>query len=188
MADIGSTFTSLSRQQFRRYFQPSRIVIGLFPAPTKYGVNPITLCFDMYCSYSPVMMAVAIHNVNASYELAKAATHYVLAVPGESLAKETIYCGTKSMRDMDKVAELGLDLSPGQSIPVPGLARAVANIELTKEHIVGTGDHLLLIGKVRKFLVNRFNQELPLLSIGPDTRGFRVLGQRGIHRIGVVDA
>src|SRR5206468_3591431 len=49
-------FTTLRRQQFRRYFQPSRVLLAVVPAPTKSGVNVITLCFNMYCSYKPSMM------------------------------------------------------------------------------------------------------------------------------------
>lgn len=179
-------FASLRRQQFRQYFQPSRIVLGILPAPTKSGVNVITLCFDMYCSYKPPMMAVAIQNINASYELIQKCTEYVLAVPGPSLLKETVFCGTKSMTEVDKVEELRLQLSASEAIGVPGLTAAIANIELTKQMCVKTGDHFLCVGLVRKFGVNRQRRELPLLSIGPDASGYEVLAKEGIHRIGTV--
>jgi flavin reductase (DIM6/NTAB) family NADH-FMN oxidoreductase RutF len=183
-----SEFASLRRQQFRQYFQPSRIVLGILPAPTKSGVNVITLCFEMYCSYKPPMMAVAIQNLNASYDLLERCTDYVLAVPGPSLLKETVFCGTKSMTEVDKVEELSLKLSVSENIGVPGLAAAIANIELTKQTCIKTGDHLLCVGLVRKFGVNRQSRELPLLSIGPDTAGYEVLAKEGIHRIGTVRA
>jgi flavin reductase (DIM6/NTAB) family NADH-FMN oxidoreductase RutF len=181
-----SEFVSLRRQQFRQYFQPSRIVLGILPAPTKSGVNVITLCFDMYCSYKPPMMAVAIQNINASYELIERCTEYVLAVPGPALLKETVFCGTKSMNEVDKVEELRLKLSTSTTVRVPGIAAAIANIELTKQVCVKTGDHLLCVGLVRKFGVNRQRRELPLLSIGPDAAGYEVLAKQGIHRIGTV--
>lgn len=181
------TFLPLRRQLFRRYFQPSRIVLGILPAPTPSGINVITLCFQMYCSYKPPMMAVAIQDVNKSYELARDLTEYVLAVPGPSLLEETLLCGTRSLRDMDKVATLKLDLMPSRSIAVPGLVKAIANVELVKETMVYTGDHVVIIGRVKKFGVNQEQKELPLLSVGPETLGYRVLARRGIHRIGTVE-
>ena len=177
-------FSSLSRQQFRKFFQPSRILLGLIPAPTTSGVNIITLCFDMHCSYKPPMMAVAIQNVAASYRLIQKAKEYVLAVPGTSLVRETLFCGVTSMSEVDKVQKLGLELCASESISVPGLKKAIANIEMIKQLSLKVGDHILVVGRVARFAVNKELGELPLLSIGPDTRGYRVLTQRGIHRIG----
>jgi len=36
--------------------------------------------------------------------------------------------------------------------------------------------------------VNRERNELPLLSVGPNLRGYRLLARHGIHRIATVDA
>ena len=181
-------FTNLRRQQFRQYFQPSRIVLGVIPAPTKSGVNVITLCFDMYCSYKPPMMAIAVQNVNASYKLIQNCEEFVLAVPGVSMVQEALFCGTRSMTEADKVEALGLKLCDSTSVAVPGLQSAIANIELTKETCIRTGDHMLCIGSVRRFAVNKSATDLPLLSVGPDTRGYKVLATHGIHRIATVAA
>ena len=70
---------------------------------------------------------------------------------------------------------------------MPGFKGAIANIELVKEAAYKTGDHLLLVGRVRQYNVNSSTDDAPLLSVGPDTRGFTVLANSGIHRIGVVD-
>jgi flavin reductase (DIM6/NTAB) family NADH-FMN oxidoreductase RutF len=179
-------FVTLSRQQFRRYFQPSRLVLCVLPAPTPSGVNVITVSFNMYCSYKPTMMAIAIQNINESWNLIRDAEEYVLSVPGESLAREAMTAGFKSARDCDKVKEMNLKLCPSQTIKVPGLTDAIANIELRKVASIETGDHSLVVGKVLRFGVNRALKERPLLSVGPDTRGYAVLEQKGIHRIAVV--
>jgi flavin reductase (DIM6/NTAB) family NADH-FMN oxidoreductase RutF len=179
-------FSTFRRQEFRRYFQPSRILLGVIPASTESGVNIITLCFSMHCSYKPPMMAIAIQNVAVSYELIQKASEYVLAVPGESMARETMYCGVTSMSKVDKVKELGLELCASGKIAVPGLSKAIANVEMVKESVIKIGDHVLVVGRVARFGVNKLADELPLLSVGPDTRGFRVLAEGGIHRIAVV--
>jgi flavin reductase (DIM6/NTAB) family NADH-FMN oxidoreductase RutF len=180
------TFSSLRRQQFRKYFQPSRVLLGVIPAPTDSGVNVITLCFDMHCSYKPPMIAIAIQNVASSFELIQSAKEYVLAVPGEALVRETLFCGTCSLREVDKVQELGLRLIPSEAVSVPGLEDAIANLEMKKVREIKVGDHILVVGQVLRFSVNLQSRELPLLSIGPDTRGYRLSVKKGVHRIGTV--
>src|SRR5262249_41079214 len=119
-------FSAHSRQQFRNVFQPSRIVLCVLPAETISGVNVITLCFDMYCSYKPPMMAFAIQKGAHSYSLLEKASECVLAVPGESMAGVALYCGTKSGSKLDKVSDCGLSLSQSDKVRVPGLATAIA--------------------------------------------------------------
>jgi flavin reductase (DIM6/NTAB) family NADH-FMN oxidoreductase RutF len=179
-------FSALGRQQFRRYFQPSRVVIGLWPAPTESGVNAITLCFAMYCSYKPPMMAVAIHRDAATYGLVELAKEFVLAVPGPSLVREAMAFGTTSMREVDKVAMHRLVLQPSHVVAVPSISKAIANIELLTHAQIDTGDHKLVVGRVARFGVNRALKESPLVSLGPETHGFRVLRRDGIHRLGIV--
>lgn len=181
------SFSPLRRQQFRAYFQPSRVLLGLVPAETESGVNIITLCFSMYCSYKPPMMAVAVHNRSATYDLIQRTNTYVLSVPGADLVDEAMYCGVESLKTVDKVKQLGLELLASVTIPVPGLARAIANVEMTKAATHKTGDHITVIGRVRRFGVNEEKRVQPLLSIGPNTAGYKLLRRQGIHRLGVVD-
>ncbi len=179
--------TIVRKQEFRRYYQPSRVLIGVLPASTRSGFNLITLCYNMWCSKKPVMMAVAIQSTNASYELAQRLNEYVLSVPGTGLANETLYCGTKSMRETDKLSDLKLKLSKSKAISVPSLSAAIGNMELVREAILCTGDHLILVGRVLCFNINPKNEDLPLLSVGPNTKGYKVLIHSGIHRIAIVD-
>ena len=185
---VQTDFRAVRRQQFRRYFQPSRVLLGLFPAPSLSGVNVITLCFNMHCSYDPPMIAVAINDRSSTYDLVDQTDEFVLSVPGESLARETMICGHESMRDGDKVVRCGLELIESASVSVPGLSAAIANIELRTRAVIQSGDHRVVLGEVGRFAVNVSRRELPLVSIGPFTEGYRVLCKKGMHRIGVVAA
>jgi flavin reductase (DIM6/NTAB) family NADH-FMN oxidoreductase RutF len=77
-------------------------------------------------------------------------------------------------------------LIPGEKIAVPGLLRAIANVEMRKRAAIESGDHVLVVGEVLRFAVNRDNHERPLLSIGRNTSGFEVLSREGMHRLAVV--
>jgi flavin reductase (DIM6/NTAB) family NADH-FMN oxidoreductase RutF len=180
-------FIPVKRQQFRRWFQPSRIALCVLPEALGGGFNVITLCFTMYCSYKPPMLAMAIHNINRTYELIEKTSEYVLAVPGEDMVGEAVFCGTHSARDRDKILAMGIKFSPSQKIGVPGLAKAIANVEMVKHTTVITGDHALVVGRAVNFRVRRGSEDaLPLVSIGPNLCGYRLLAHLGIHRIATV--
>ena len=179
-------FDSLRRQQFRRYYQPTRILLGVFESDAPSGINVITLCFSMTCSYKPSMMAISIHNRSKSYHLLKSTQEFVLAVPGESMAREALFCGVESGHEVDKARECGFRLINSERVSVPGLKSAIANIELVVKAKVDTGDHLTVMGEVRRYAVDGDSRERNLLSVGPRHEGYRVLAAKGIHRIAVV--
>lgn len=182
-----TTFVPVSRQKFRQCFQPSRIALAVFQPP-QGPPNVITLAFDMYCSYKPNMMAFAVHKKSYSHQLQQSATGCVLSIPGESLADFTMYCGTTSGRDADKIKESGIALVQSRFVEAPGLEMAIANVELELTHRLLTGDHTTLVCRVISFNVNPDVNERCLLSVGPKHDGYHVLVRKGIHRIGVVSS
>ena len=158
-------FESVKRQQFRRWFQPSRIILCGMPGPAESGLNVIKLCFTMYCSYKPPMLAMAVHNINASYELIQRTTEYVLTVPGVDMVTETLTCGLRSARDCDKMSLTGLETVQSEKIDVPGRSKALANVEMVKHVSVITGDHILVVGRVVNFRVKLKNKKCPTALI-----------------------
>jgi len=187
MESEGADFVELRRQQFRKVFQPSRIVLGILSDLRRSRVNVITLCFDMYCSYKPPMMAFAIHKHAYSFGLLEQSTECVLAIPGERLAEEAMYCGVESAASTEKFQKCGFTAVPSKHLGVPGIAEAIANVELSIVSKVRTGDHLTAFGRVLRFGVAKENKERCLLSVGPRTSGYCVLARKGVHRIAVVD-
>jgi flavin reductase (DIM6/NTAB) family NADH-FMN oxidoreductase RutF len=181
-----TAFSAFSRNQFRQRFQPSRIVIGIFPDSCSSGVNLITLCFNMYCSYKPPMMSFAIFKRARSNLLARQSRYCVLSVPGESLAAAALYCGINSGNHGDKLKNCGLSLVPSFKVPVPGIAEAIANIEMEIINRVETGDHLTVFARVLRFGVDQKNTERGLISVAPNHEGYELLAASGIHRIAAV--
>ena len=179
-------FTPQTRQQFRETFQPSRIVLGVFPDPSRPFPNLISLCFNMHCSYKPPMMAFAVWRHSYSFKLLETAAQAVLAVPGENLASEVVICGTRSGADCNKWAETKLTAINSEFVAVPSIRECVANVELSLVSRTDAGDHLLVVGEVLNFAVNTELLRRPLLSVGPREAGYKILARQGIHRIGVV--
>jgi flavin reductase (DIM6/NTAB) family NADH-FMN oxidoreductase RutF len=179
-------FKSLSRQEFRRYFQPSRIAIGVLPDPDKQRLNLITICFQMHCSYKPPMVSFAVWHGSHTYSLLDRAGECVLAVPGERLANVALICGTRSGNEVDKANLCGLSFAKSEYVQIPGIQECIANVELRVVNKIRTGDHMTVIGEVQRFGVDIEKNERCLLSVGPEHQGYEVLAHQGIHRIGVV--
>jgi hypothetical protein len=48
------------------------------------------------------------------------------------------------------------------------------------------GDHITIFGQITRFIKNSELDEPNLVSMGPDTQGYKLLKKRGIHRIGII--
>lgn len=177
----------IKRNKFRNFYQPSKILLGVIPVNSLGKYNLIALCFTMTCSYEPPMIAVSFEKRNLSFDLMQVASNFVLSVPGESLAHETMSCGILSGRDVDKFEACNLATQSLVHSDVPGIRSAIANIELSVESRFITGDHLTVVGRVLGYHVNRDNIEKNLLAIGPNQCGYKLLVRKGIHRIAVVE-
>ncbi|HHQ4309165.1 flavin reductase family protein [Serratia fonticola] len=176
----------LKRKIFREFYQPSKVLLGVLPDPDGDSFNIITLCFTTTCSYKPAMLAISIEDRNYSYKLAVVASEMVLAVPGESLAEETMSCGFFSGRDVDKFSQCGFTKEVMPNVSIPGICEAIANIEIKIVNRVVTGDHITLFGEVVGYHLNESNIERNLLAIGPNILGYELLVKKGMHRLGVI--
>ena len=145
---------------------PEHIVLAVTLAPGD-RVNVITLGWSMITSHQPPMMAVSIGNTRYSHELLSGSDEFVLAFPGRNMAREALYCGTHSGRNVDKIAETGLKLVSGNKIGVPLLKQAVANFEMKLVGRLTTGDHTIFVGEV---VESHRHVDPPerLYTLGPD--------------------
>ncbi len=88
------------------------------------SANPMTIGWGQIgVVWGRPVFTIYVRPSRYSYECLKGATEFAVSVPvvGE-LSKELLYCGTKSGRDHDKIADCNLALEDGKSIGVPILA------------------------------------------------------------------
>ena len=129
----------------RKY--PEQVVIAIAKDPQgKY--NPITLGWTMITSGQPPMMAISIGHTRYSLQAVRQAKEFVIAFPSSTMAEDALFHGTKSGRDMDKLAECGTKTQPATAIDGVLLADAVANFECKLASELETGDHVLFVGRV----------------------------------------
>ena len=126
---------------------PEQIVIAI--ARDKEGkANPVTLGWTMIASGNPPMMAIA---VAAGHYTVKAIEHskcFTIAYPSAEMADLALFFGSRSGRDVDKLAESDCRVEPATQIDSVLLSDAVANFECTEESRIQAGDHVIYIGRI----------------------------------------
>ena len=137
--------TSYAEAIVRKY--PEQVAIAIAKdSAGKY--NPITLGWTMITSGDPPMMAISVAHQRHSLGAIRQAKAYVISFPSAAMAEEALFFGTKSGRDIDKLAALKTATQPAKEIDCVLLADAVANFECVLEGEMTTGDHVILAGRV----------------------------------------
>jgi len=150
---------------------PEQVVIAI-AKDSKGNHNPITLGWTMIVSGTPPMMAIAVGKTRWSMEAIRSAGEFVIAFPSEHQRDETMLFGTRSGRDMAKIAESGIATAPADEIDSVLLAEAVANFECKLAGEMEAGDHIIFVGEV---VASHFNPERPnrLYTVGA---GYKMAG------------
>jgi flavin reductase (DIM6/NTAB) family NADH-FMN oxidoreductase RutF len=110
--------------------------------------NVMPVGWSMIASGSPLLYAVAIHRRQYTAQLIRETREFVVAAPSAEMARATLYCGTHSGREGDKIEPSGLKLVPAAKLETPLLRGAVYNLECKLYNEVETGDHILFVGEV----------------------------------------
>ena len=141
-----------SEALLRKY--PEQVVIAI--AKDHRGKhNPITLGWTMITSGNPPMMAISVAPPRYSHDVIQEAGEFVISFPSSAMAKEALFFGTKSGRDMDKLAEMQTATQPATKINSLLLADAVANFECILDGQLTTGDHTIFAGRIVAAHVNQ---------------------------------
>ena len=151
---------------------PEQVVIVI--ARDENGkANPVTLGWTMLTSHKPPMMAFSVGLTRYSLNVIREAGEFVIAFPSESQAKETLFFGTRSGRDTDKLIESGIATVPAKKINCLLLDGAVANFECSVMGEFPTGDHVIFVGEVL------------LAHINPDAQGRLYTVAKGFKMSGI---
>jgi len=145
---------------------PEQVVIAI--ARDKEGkANPVTLGWTMFASGSPPMMAIAVAAGHYTVQAIEHSKCFTVSYPSAEMAELALFFGSRSGRDVDKLAESGCRVEPAQEIDSVLLSGAVANFECTEESRIRAGDHIIYIGRVVAAHVNtESHQRLYTLAPG----------------------
>jgi flavin reductase (DIM6/NTAB) family NADH-FMN oxidoreductase RutF len=130
----------------------------------------------MLTSHNPPMMAFSIGITRYSLEVIRHAGECVIAFPGENQAEETVFFGTHSGRDVDKLLQSKVKTVPAYTIDCVLLNDAVANFECKVVSEIQTGDHVIFVAEIVKSHINP-DEKNRLYTVA---KGFKMSGIR-IH-------
>ena len=112
--------------------------------------NALAVEYCCNCSFDPPMIMVAIHPARHSHAIIKETGVFVANLVPASIKRQFEYLGSKSGRDGDKLAFLGMNLGQAETIDAPLLLDCPVCIECTVADSIRAGSHELFIGKIER--------------------------------------
>lgn len=135
-------------------------------------------------SFRPPMLAIVVGKERSMHAALEVTGEFVVAVPGEELAKETLSCGTSSASDTDRFQQCQFITKPGNLVKAPMIENCLANFECKISQQISSGDHTIFIGEVvSSWVRDTLTQNLVLVG---DQDGYQVLAEEGPYRVGII--
>ncbi len=170
------------RSFYNRCGAPRRVAWAVAEHDGRRSICP--LGWKMFASFNPPMMAIGIAPRRFTHELIQRSGEFVLAWPGEDLAEQTILCGTRSGRDLDKWEATGLTAAKADLVSAPLIPECIANLECRVTGSLPTGDHTIIAGEVLKTWMSDDDRRLQCIT--DNAGGYDTLLERPPWTIGVV--
>jgi flavin reductase (DIM6/NTAB) family NADH-FMN oxidoreductase RutF len=122
----------------------------------------------MITSGRPAMFAVSIGHGRYTHELIQQGGAFVIAFPAPGMEEAIQYCGSHSGRDVDKIAQSGLEVTPATQVGPPLIVGAAINLECRLVSKLPTGDHTIFAGEI---VAAHIGEEAPssLVNFGDGT-------------------
>jgi flavin reductase (DIM6/NTAB) family NADH-FMN oxidoreductase RutF len=138
--------------------------------------NVLAIAWIMPVSTDPPMLVFAIRKERYSYRLLEQTGEFVVNIAGRELARQVLYCGRKSGKDVDKFKATGLTTGKAKKVGAPIVNECVAHVECKVSETIPEGDHVLIIGDVLAAYVRKdafrgiydLKRYQPLLHLGAD--------------------
>ncbi|MFW2489742.1 flavin reductase family protein [Clostridium chromiireducens] len=125
------------------------VPVVLITSKNKAGkTNVFTVGWTGTINTKPPMLYISIRPERLSYEYIKETMEFVVNMPSSDLVKKVDYCGVRSGKKNDKIAEMGFTLKESHNISTPYIDECPVNIECKVTNIVPLGTHDMFIAEV----------------------------------------
>ena len=141
--------------------------------------NVMAVGWVTIASGEPPMFVLGIDDEAYTYELIRQAEEFVIAFPSEQMANQTLFAGTHSGRDKDKLAEAAIAVQDGVVVKAPLIRDAVANFECKLVQGVQPGDCPLVIGRV---VAAHVNDDVTVCRLYTLAKGYVLGGVRPMRK------
>ncbi len=113
--------------------------------------------FLMPISFEPKYVAFAVSPRRKTFENLREVTEFILAIPSRDMIDMVWACGTRSGREVDKFALLGLETEKAETVKPPLVRNMPVQLECRVELFKEFGDHWLVVGRVLKEHVEKLD-------------------------------
>lgn len=110
--------------------------------------NVFTVAWAGTVCTKPPMLSISIRPERLSYEYIKETMEFTINLPTRRLTRETDFCGVRSGRVIDKIAEMKFTMKEGKEVKSPYIEECPVNIECKVKSIIPLGTHDLFIAEV----------------------------------------
>lgn len=130
------------------YLSPVPVVLLSCGYPNEQ-TNVMTVAWTGTVCSDPPMISVSIRPDRASYDRVKQTGEFVVNLPDQEMAKGTDYCGVRSARDTDKMADLKWTAEPMEKLKVAqAIAQAPLSLGCKVRQTLDLGSHTCFIGEI----------------------------------------
>ncbi len=110
--------------------------------------NALTIAWTGTVNSIPPKTYISVRPERYSYDIIKQSGEFVINLVSEDLVKECDYLGVRSGRNEDKLANLGLPVSPATQVGAPMLDKSPVTIECKVCDIISLGSHDMFLADV----------------------------------------
>lgn len=114
----------------------------------KVNLTPINYQAVSTVYEKPLSVCLGLDNRNYTLETILETKEFVYAHPSRQQLRQTLYCGTVSGRDTDKLANTDFTFTESELIAPPTLDGAVLNYECKLVHHYNVGEFTIVIGEI----------------------------------------
>lgn len=140
------------------YPQPLAFLTAVAPDGTR---NVMAVGWLMQASFEPPILAVAVSPKNHTHSLIERTETFAVSLAGEGQADLINRVGTLSSSGSDKLADLGINATPGLCTHCPLIEGAAAHFECQVHRRITVGDHSIFFGRI----VAAYAPEAPVQKI-----------------------
>jgi flavin reductase (DIM6/NTAB) family NADH-FMN oxidoreductase RutF len=149
----GKKTNPISLSSASRLLHPKLTV--LLTCTDKAGkANIITLAWTTPVSMNPPLLAVSISPKRLSHKMIQETKEFTINIPTMKYVKETLFCGRRSGRELDKFKETRFIPLPAKTVKAPIIKECIAHLECKLYKRITAGDHSLFIGEIQAAYAN----------------------------------
>ena len=128
------------------------VMVSVGSTPDEYNI--ITVSWTGTLCTNPPMCYISVRPERHSAAILKKNMEFVINLTDAELAKATDWCGVRSGKDCDKLAEMGLTPGKAEVVHAPIIEEAPLSIECRVKEIIPLGSHDMYVAEVVNVLAD----------------------------------